>query len=193
VLVIAGTGSIAYGMNERGESARAGGWGSIVSDQGSAFWIGREAVAATLRSYDLGGRNGMFAIIATSWKASTPEEMVRIANSGVLAKFSELATSIADAAELGNPSAKSIMMQAGQELAALAGIVIARLWPQGGVMQVASSGGVLHGSSLVQRGFQDALQADYPKAVVSFAQVRPVLGALAMAAAEGSFTREVSE
>ena len=52
VLVISGTGSIAFGRNQSAETARAGGWGPNVSDEGSAFWVGREAVAATLRAYD---------------------------------------------------------------------------------------------------------------------------------------------
>jgi glucosamine kinase len=192
VLVIAGTGSIAYGTNERGESARAGGWGAIVSDQGSAFWIGREAVAAALRDYDLGSKNGMLTAIAESWKASVPDEVVRIANSGEKARFAELAASIAEAAGRGNADAQAIIQGAGKELAALAGIVIARLWPKGGVVRVALSGGVLQGSSHVRQAFQQALRAVYPDAAVSFAYVRPVLGALAIAAAGESPTREAT-
>ena len=46
VIVIAGTGSIAYGRNREGQTARAGGWGFAISDEGSGHWIGRTAVAA---------------------------------------------------------------------------------------------------------------------------------------------------
>ena len=48
VIVIAGTGSIAYGRNSKGQTARAGGWGFAISDEGSGHWIGRTAVAAAL-------------------------------------------------------------------------------------------------------------------------------------------------
>ncbi len=48
VIVIAGTGSIAYGRNRDGQTARAGGWGFAISDEGSGHWIGRAAVAAAL-------------------------------------------------------------------------------------------------------------------------------------------------
>ncbi len=58
VLVISGTGSIAFGRNQNGETARAGGWGPNVSDEGSAFWVGREAVAAALRAFDFGKHQG---------------------------------------------------------------------------------------------------------------------------------------
>src|SRR5205814_2761782 len=54
VVVIAGTGSVAYGRNEAGEEARAGGWGPSLGDEGSAYGIGRGAFTAVLRA--LGGR-----------------------------------------------------------------------------------------------------------------------------------------
>ncbi len=52
VVVIAGTGSIAYGENAQGESARAGGWGYIYGDEGSGFDIARQALRAALREYE---------------------------------------------------------------------------------------------------------------------------------------------
>ena len=52
VIVIAGTGSIAYGRDAQGTTARAGGWGFAIGDEGSAHWIGRAAVSAVLRASD---------------------------------------------------------------------------------------------------------------------------------------------
>src|ERR1700681_4866894 len=58
VIVIAGTGSIAYGRNGEGQTARAGGWGFAISDEGSGHWIGRAVVAAAIRACDGGeGQN----------------------------------------------------------------------------------------------------------------------------------------
>src|SRR3954470_10450445 len=54
VLVIAGTGSIVYARNEQGRSARIGGWGPAISDEGSGSWIGRRAVALSMRTHDDG-------------------------------------------------------------------------------------------------------------------------------------------
>ena len=50
IVIIAGTGSIVYGRNARGEAARAGGWGHMIGDEGSGYWIGREALAAVMRA-----------------------------------------------------------------------------------------------------------------------------------------------
>jgi len=52
IVLIAGTGSICYGRNEDGRAARAGGWGYILGDEGSGWWIGREALSAVMRAGD---------------------------------------------------------------------------------------------------------------------------------------------
>ena len=49
VVVIAGTGTIAYGENGKGESADASGWGYLIGDEGGAFWIAKQALAAACR------------------------------------------------------------------------------------------------------------------------------------------------
>src|ERR1019366_3698153 len=52
IVIIAGTGSIVYGRNARFEEGRPGGWGHIIGDEGSGYWIGREALAAIMRAAD---------------------------------------------------------------------------------------------------------------------------------------------
>jgi N-acetylglucosamine kinase-like BadF-type ATPase len=55
ILLIAGTGSIVIGRDKDRAMFRVGGWGPYFGDEGSGFWIGREAVSAALRSLDLQG------------------------------------------------------------------------------------------------------------------------------------------
>jgi len=183
VLVIAGTGSIAFGRNQAGETARAGGWGPNVSDQGSAFWVGREAVMAALHVYDFGGENTLLPLIAKAW-STAPEEVVRLANAAE-PRFAELAAIVTDAAEKGDPTARGITSRAGQSLARLGGAVISRLWPKGGIVPLALSGGVLQNSAMVRQAFKETMRADHPEAALSFTLVRPVLGALEIAAQRG--------
>jgi len=183
VLVISGTGSIAFGRNQNGETARAGGWGPNVSDEGSAFWVGREAVTAALHAFDFGESNGLLATIADCWKVA-PEEVIRLANSSE-PRFPELAGPVVSAAEQGDASARAITDRAGKALASLASAVINRLWPDGGIVPVALAGGVLQGSPLVRQAFREAMKTEQPQAAVSFAFVRPVLGALEIAAQRG--------
>lgn len=55
IVLIAGTGSICYGRDENGRAARAGGWGYILGDEGSGWWIGRQALSAVMRAGDTRG------------------------------------------------------------------------------------------------------------------------------------------
>ncbi|HMF90738.1 MAG TPA: BadF/BadG/BcrA/BcrD ATPase family protein [Candidatus Angelobacter sp.] len=183
VLVIAGTGSIAFGRNQAGETARAGGWGPNVSDEGSAFWVGREAVTAALHAYDFGGENTLLALIAKAWSAA-PEEVVRLANAAE-PRFAELAAVVTEAAEKGDRTAREIASRAGKALACLGGAVIARLWAKGAVVPMALSGGVLQGSALIRQAFKETMRAEHPGVALSFTVVRPVLGALEIAAQRG--------
>ena len=52
VVIVAGTGSIAYGRNRSAQAARAGGWGYLIGDEGGGFWIGRSALASVVRQFD---------------------------------------------------------------------------------------------------------------------------------------------
>jgi N-acetylglucosamine kinase-like BadF-type ATPase len=183
LLVVAGTGSIAFGRNPSGQTARAGGWGPNVSDEGSAFWVGRQAVIGALHAYDMGSSNGLLPLVAQAWKVA-PEDVVRLANAAE-PQFAELAAQVTAAAQAGEAAALTITNRAGEELAWLAGAVIHRLWPNGGVVPVALAGGVLHGSAQVRQAFKEALRAKHREAAVSFAYVRPVLGALEIAAQQG--------
>jgi N-acetylglucosamine kinase-like BadF-type ATPase len=180
VLVISGTGSIAYGRNQQGETMRAGGWGPSISDEGSAYWVGREAVAVALQEYDRGTVDGLLSVIAQCWKIA-PEEVVRVANASE-PRFAELAGTITTAAEKGGALAQQIVERAGESLAQLANAVIGRLWPEGGVVPVALAGGVLQSSSIIRNSFREGMKRLRPEAAVSFAYVRPVLGALEIAA-----------
>jgi N-acetylglucosamine kinase-like BadF-type ATPase len=142
-------------------------------------------VAAVLRSYDLGQSNGLLAAIADCWKIA-PEEVARFANTCSGPKLAELATPVTAAAETGDAAAQQIVNRAGRELASLAAAVIQRLWPQGGIIRIALTGGVVQGSSIVRQAFRNAVREKYPEASVSFAYVRPVLGALEIATHRGA-------
>lgn len=181
VVVISGTGSIAYGRNEKGETARAGGWGGLISDQGSAFWIGREAVSAALQEYDRGRSDGLFSLVVRTLGVAGFDDLIRIANTEPNQRFAELAGAVTSAADQGDAASQAIVERAGRELAALASAVIIRIWPEKTV-RIAMTGGVLQGSALVRRALQSALQSQHSNAAVSFTQVRPVLGALELAA-----------
>lgn len=180
VVVIAGTGSIAYGRNERGETARAGGWGSVISDEGSGEWIGRAAVAAALRAYDSGQSTALIECILRCWRLATRDDVARTANASPPPDYAALLPQILATADSGDGIARDVLLQGGAELAQLAKVVTRRLWPGAPAVRVALAGGVFRHSELVRRVFANSLRAERPQAEV-IEDVEPVVGALTLA------------
>ncbi|HZR27287.1 MAG TPA: BadF/BadG/BcrA/BcrD ATPase family protein [Terriglobales bacterium] len=180
-IVIAGTGSIALGRNERGEFVRAGGWGPAASDEGSGYWIGRAAVAAVLRAYDAGESTALLSGIMDTWALATSEDFLRRASESPTPDFAQLVPAVLNAAEQGDALAREILMRAGAELAELALVVIRRLWPAEQRVRVAIAGGVLQNSALVRQAFVNAMRKVHSEIAVSFGNVESVMGALEMA------------
>ena len=182
VIVIAGTGSIAYGRNSKGETARAGGWGFAISDEGSGHWIGRSAVAACMRADDEERKETADLLldnIMKSWGVSTREQLVVAANKSP--DFAALLPAVLSAADAGDATARNVLTQAGAELATLAGIVIGRLFGNAVAVPVALSGGVFCNSALVRRIVDEKIRSAYPQASLNTAVIYPVRGALALA------------
>ncbi len=181
VIVIAGTGSIAYGRNEAGQTARAGGWGFAISDEGSGHWIGVKAVSAAMRAFDQGETTALLDSAMKTWGLSSREQLIMAANASPPPDFAGLLPSVLSANEADDPAAHDILAQAGAELAALAKIVLARLFDARAAAPVAMSGGVFRNSPLIRQVFYNNLRLDYAKAVVNPTVVDPVKGALEIA------------
>jgi N-acetylglucosamine kinase-like BadF-type ATPase len=181
VLVIAGTGSNVLGINERGESARAGGWGPIISDEGSGFWIGRTAVAQSMRAHDAGRSTELLAAIMHAWQLDSREEVVAMANSNPPPDFAALLPAVLQCAGAGDALAREILSSAANELAQLARIVVRKLWNGEGKIHVALTGGVFAHSPQIRQMFSNAICAERRGIEVNPEPVHPVMGALAMA------------
>jgi N-acetylglucosamine kinase-like BadF-type ATPase len=192
VIVIAGTGSIAYGRDAHGRTARAGGWGLAISDEGSGQWIGREAVSAVLNANDAEENPPLLKTILSLWNLASLDELVRYANASPPPDFSSLVPAILEAAEKPRPSgawtghppdpvAKVVLQRAGMELAALAGNVIRRLFGGKVSVPIAMTGGVFRQSETVRQVFYNGVNAEFSQASIRPTVVDPVNGALALA------------
>ena len=200
VIVIAGTGSIAYGRDRQGTTARAGGWGFAVGDEGSAHWIGRAAVSAVLRAADLVGEGsaGSLALpnstlagaLLREWGVTSLADLARAANSIPPPDFAALFPAIAASKD---ELASNVLADAGRELARVAAVVIRRLFGKAETtsVPVAMIGGVFRHAPLVRQLFYNELRALDPRVEVNLPVVEPVEGALRMArraAAKGAST-----
>ena len=199
VIVIAGTGSIACGRDTNGTTARAGGWGFAVSDEGSAHWIGRVAIGAALHAIDPqiesngkpllsnAATNPLLAALMKSWGVRSLDDLVRAANSTPAPDFSALFPVVVSAAESGDEIAQSVLTRAGTELADLAYVVISKLFPQSPASNVASHvplamvGGVFRHAPPVREVFYNQIRRLDARAEIQREVVSAVEGALALA------------
>jgi N-acetylglucosamine kinase-like BadF-type ATPase len=146
IVLIAGTGSIAYGLTDRGEIVRAGGWGHLVGDEGSGYDIGRQAIARGLRSRE--GRDTPSVLldrIMARLGVADLAGLVAFVYSPATAKadIAALAATVAEAAAAGDSLAAGILAAAADDLAALVVSVIARGFPGPDPVPVAAYGGLL--------------------------------------------------
>lgn len=184
IVVIAGTGSIAYGRNSQGQAARAGGWGLAISDEGSGHWIGRTAVAAVMRAHDEVRDSTLLQHILQAWKLESHEQLILAANATSSPDFPALFPSVVACADSGDGLARDVLQTAGKELAALAHTVASRLFRSGENVPVAMAGGVFRNSAIVRNAFSEGLRGGPLNVTVNETVVDPLDGALALARAQ---------
>jgi glucosamine kinase len=180
VIVIAGTGSIAYGRDQQGRTLRAGGWGFAIGDEGSAHWIGREAVSAVLRANDRGNQGASLeATLYKAWGVRSLMDLARAANSVPPPDFSVLSRAVVANKD---KISQTVLSRAGKELAELAHVILRRLFGEGDAMvPVAMTGGVFRHSEFVREVFYNELRRLDSRANIRGEMIEPVEGALRMA------------
>ena len=178
VVVISGTGSVAYGRNPKGQTVRAGGWGHAISDEGSGYWIGKTAVATAVNEGEDSKDTCLLKMIAKAWGVSTHQQVVKVANSVPMPDFAALFPIVQQAAEKQNKQAITVLTSAGEELAKLADAVVTGVFTSSDHVRVAMSGGVFAHSSLVREVFYNCVKAAHRRAELVDQLVEPVLGAL---------------
>jgi N-acetylglucosamine kinase-like BadF-type ATPase len=145
VAVIAGTGSIALGRDLRGATARAGGWGHVLGDEGSGYDIGRMGLQAAARAADgRGPQTTLLALVMQRWHLHSPSDMIgQVYPARDTARVAQLSALVFEAAQAGDHVARQIVGRAADEIALAALAVSAGLeFPEGRV-PLALAGGLL--------------------------------------------------
>ncbi|WP_304172787.1 N-acetylglucosamine kinase [Limnochorda pilosa] len=152
IALIAGTGSMAVGVNERGERARSGGWGALFGDEGSAYDVGRQAIVRALHAMDGRGpstalvaaieaRFGMplMAVVARLYRDPSPQTAV-----------ASLAETVHAVAEAGDPVARDLLHEAARHLASCVDAVLKQLTFAKHPVPVVLSGGLFRSSMVTE-------------------------------------------
>jgi N-acetylglucosamine kinase-like BadF-type ATPase len=179
IIVIAGTGSIAFGRNAGGKTARAGGWGYVFGDEGGGFDITRQAVRAALRYEEgWGQRTALHRALLDASGAADANDLVHrlYTQDWPRPRAASLAVLVDTIAMEGDPVARDILTSAAQQLATLAATVRAQLFPVAETVTVAHVGGVF-GSRILLERFRQLVELD-PGNRCAAPRYAPAAGAL---------------
>jgi N-acetylglucosamine kinase-like BadF-type ATPase len=187
VVVISGTGAIAYGVSQHGVAARAGGWGPTLGDEGSGYWIGKRALAAVMRDVDgRGPQTDLTRLVLRHLSLPRPEALVAEVYHQPQARrtIASLGTVVDGAREAGDPVAIDIMSNAADELALAASSVISRLDMRGEQFPILLAGGMLRESVWLSAELRRRMAEVAPRALVGPLTHEPAVGAVRLAIAE---------
>jgi N-acetylglucosamine kinase-like BadF-type ATPase len=179
VLVIAGTGSNILGRTSTGQLCTVGGWGPMLGDQGSGYWIGHQALRAALRAKDFKQPTRILDRVLVFWNAPTLAEIINIAHNS--ADFSRLAPIVVQCAEEGDAVALEVLERGGRMLgedAAEAFHQVRQLEPEQPMPAIAFIGGILDKVAFVRESMIDTIHRTLPTVQILPEAVDAVSGAL---------------
>jgi glucosamine kinase len=187
VVVIAGTGSIAFGEDIAGNRARAGGYGPLLGDEGSGYDIGRKALIAVLRNED--GRSPATSLtdrIKQRFMLEHMSDLINLVygNPAPLQRpeIASLAPIVVEAAREGDAIAREILRVAGRELGLMAAAVLQRLqWDSNEPVLVAGSGGVFSAGNILALPMEQVVHSVCPRAQICQPKHTPGYGAVLLA------------
>ena len=178
VVVIAGTGSAILGRTGPVGLARAGGFGPVIGDPGSAYDIGRKATAAIIQKHLDKETFPLEAKVLESFQCKF-DEFLDQARSRPGDVFPKIFPVVANAAETGDAAARTLLTSAAQDLCDQARQVIEKLKLRESNFFLAKTGGVFDGSAFLNVQFDDLIQQVAPRV-----RVGPLPRSVAEAAAE---------
>lgn len=184
IVLITGTGSSCYGRSASGEDWRTGGWGQLISDEGSSYWLGVQAMRAAVMAYD--GRLPATLLMDEVLRALEIDQMDALMNRIYAQKLSRaeiagLARLVITAAEAGDAHALRLIEQGANDLGDCVLAAARRLGFEAAALEIALTGGLLKAGETFQGPLRRAIGARLPGSRVLLAELPPVLGACLLA------------
>ena len=184
LVVIAGTGSICLGRDDKGETAIAGGWGPLAGDEGGGAGLARRALQAVAKAVDGRGNPTILSRYATEYfRTSTPEDvMVAIYTPQTdNAKIAGFARFVVKAAKEKDIIALEILREGGAELGIAAVAVIKKLKLQKKNLPVGFVGSIFRAGKLITDSLIETVHRTAPHAFLIEPKLSPAQAAAKMA------------
>jgi N-acetylglucosamine kinase-like BadF-type ATPase len=194
IVLLAGTGSFAVGRNTAGETARAGGYGSQIGDEGSAYDIGRRAVLTAMHENDRSGVDSLLGqrllreLGCADW--SEVKARAQAASDEVFPRLFSVVATVADWIETSSESsaetaarnsARGILRAAAFDLGSLADNLAERLHLRGTRFVIAKTGGMIGRSKYLENQLDEHLKSAFPLAEIGVLRVSPAEAAAQLA------------
>jgi len=182
IVIISGTGSIGYAIDESGQALRCGGWGAFIDDTGSGYKIGIEAIRYALMDFDgRGQKTVLTSKIVEYFELKRIDEVLKQVYSLPFdkAKIAKLSQVVRAAAQAGDDIALLIESTAAKDLALLAKTLIRK--SQLLTTQVILSGSILLHNQHIQDRFRQAVMEAYPNVTIAPQDVESEMGAVYLA------------
>lgn len=183
-VVIAGTGAAAFAAAPDGEEALVGGWGYLMGDEGSGYWIGLKALNCCAKAEDgRGNPTRLSALIKEQLEVQTMHEVHSMVYDGNFGRpeIASLALSVSLAAQSGDVEARAILKQAGQELAAAVCTAIEKVGMQQNEVVVGTAGSIFKAGRPLLHPFRTIVLKTVPKAQIMPPKMPAAVGAGLMA------------
>lgn len=145
IIIIAGTGAICFGKNSEGKLVRSGGWGYLLGDEGSGYFIGREAIIAALKDLDgRGEKTKLRSKLEKHFKLSSIDQIIPHIYQNRIDRvaIADLAPIVFEQASQGDAIAEEIIRRTGKELGSLAKSVAQHLNFESDEIKVALIGSI---------------------------------------------------
>jgi N-acetylglucosamine kinase-like BadF-type ATPase len=184
VVVIAGTGSVSFGVNARHRHMRAGGWGPMAGDEGGGSWIARRALRAIAYAADgRGPETSLTAAACSYFHVSNADDLSTAIYAPTITneRIAGFAKPVIEAAKADDQAARAIVTEAGRELGIAAAAVIRNLRMEQERFQVAYVGGVFAAGELVLEALRNEVHRVAPKAYLQPPHFGPAVAAARMA------------
>lgn len=159
--LVAGTGSICFGRNVAGKTARSGGWGHLIDDRGSGYALGRDGLEALVRSWDGRQEASVLTELLEAEGLSTREALIDRVYGGDKSRIAALAPLVEQAASQGDESAIAILRRNAAELGQLVKAVAQTLGMESG--EAAFLGGLLSHDTFLRRETIAWLEKELPQ------------------------------
>jgi glucosamine kinase len=180
VLLISGTGSVAFGRGPTGATARCGGWGPVCGDEGSGAWIGRRALSVVTAAAD--GREPDTALtgaILTAAQINETLDLIGWAANATPAQLASLAPVVLSVADAGDLRANALVSLAVEELVLHVRALARQLFgDERAALPIALSGGMLSRGTTLRKRLEHRLKSAVPGGQLRTDVVIPARGAV---------------